>query len=147
MAQDFLGPISGMVSLGEVGESGVDENLAFVTRHAGGGLGIGTTGLRGVGTIALEIYGSEALAVSPCSCPPTEITIRTGWTNETLAVLRDDSGVDGFAHTVRETARCLEEGCVESPRITHEQSIELAKYAEQAWRGAGVAYAPADLLC
>ncbi len=145
MAQDFLGPIAEIVSLGELGETGVDENLGFITRHARGGLGIGTTGLRGVGTIALEITGSHALAVSPCCCPPTEITIRTGWGNQTLAVLRDTSGVDGFVHTVRETDRCLAAGWSESPRMTHAQSIELAHFLELTWRKTGVAYPNVDL--
>ena len=145
LAQDFLGPIAEIVSLGEVGGTGVDENLGFVTRHVHGGLGIGTAGLRGVGTIAMEIYGSEALAVSPCACPPREITLRTGWGNQTLEVLRDDSGVDGFVHTVRETGRCLAEGRIESPRMTHAQSIELAHFLEVTWRKTGVAYPEVDL--
>jgi predicted dehydrogenase len=145
MAQDFLGPIGEIVSLGELGDTGVDENLGFITRHIRGGLGVGTVGLRGVGTIALEITGSHALAVSPCSCPPTEITLRTGWGNQTLAVLRDTSGVDGFVHTVRETDHCLAEGWSESPRITHSQSIELAHFLELTWRKTGVAYPSVDL--
>ena len=146
LAQDFLGPIAEIVSLGELGDTGVDENVGFVTRHVGGGLGIGTAGLRGVGTIALEIYGSHALAVSSCCCPPKEITVRTGWTNQILDVLKDDSGVDGFVHTVRETVRCLNEGLIESPRITHAQSIELAHFLEMTWLKIGVGYREKDLL-
>lgn len=145
MIQDFLGPITGLEGFSELGSSGVDENIAFVTRHGGGGLGIGTAGVRGIGTYALEISGSKGIATAPSAIPPTEISIRRDRASAAEEVLRDNSGVDGFVHTVRETARCLAAGLIESPYMTHAQSVELARWMEASWRRGKVVY-PAEIL-
>ena len=145
MAQDFLGPITDISGFAELGETGVDENHAYITRHAGGGLGVGTVGLRGVGTLVMEVCGSEARATTGRAWPPTEIALHRGWEPEPYAFLRDTSGVDGFVYTVQETMQCLNDGLIESPRMTHAQSIELARYIEQCWRRAGVVYRTDDI--
>lgn len=143
MMQDFLGPITAVEGLSAVGKTGVDESSVFVTRHAGGGLGVGSAGMCGPGPQSLEIVGSEGIASASRSWPPTEVTIRRrdGTVAETI---RDEDG-GGFEHTVREVERCLMAGLIESPRMTHAQSIELAHWMEVLWRRAGVRY-PDDAL-
>lgn len=144
LIQDFLGSAEECHSVATLGATGVDETVAFVSRHAGGRLGVATAGINGAGPRSFEIIGSEAMASAPSAWPPGEVTIRRR-DGTVLETIHADANANGYQPTLREVARCLAAGEIESPRMTHAQSIELARWMEAAWRRAGVQY-PKDIL-
>jgi predicted dehydrogenase len=117
-----LGPIESVAAEGHVGETGVDEWVAAVLRHAGGKLGVAKASIR-VGTpCTARISGSDGWVDLPAfmHCP-TSITVNTPAGRERI----DGVFEHGLKFEIEHVHECLADGLIESPVMRLDETIAL----------------------
>ena len=138
VALDWLGPLKRMQTMGRVNAGGVDSFAIFQTEHERGMAQLHTG-------IDLLSHGDAML-----SGPRGFVTIHANWWNPVRATVRyvDGRGVDlnepytagGFNYEIDHFCGLVQEGRRESPVITHELSIGMARLLEEARRELGVRF-------
>ena len=120
-----LGPPDGVVAQGRVGETGVDEQVAALTHHPGGRLGVVKTAIRTPMSCTGRIAGTEGTIDLPAfvHCPD-HITVRDAHGEHRLDGSFEG---DGIRFQVDEVHRCLREGLRESPRMPLHETIAIAE--------------------
>ncbi|MFK2873041.1 Gfo/Idh/MocA family protein [Dyella lipolytica] len=143
LAAYFLGAIDSVTAVAQLGDTGVDMQTAFTLQHRGG-------------------------AVSSCACAinaqtPTELTIAgdLGYlrlespfyvSNALTVVLANGERRtipcpyigNGYCLEAMEVTRCLREGLIESPVMSHDESLALMTCLDLIREQIGLTY-PADL--
>src|SRR5690606_37445436 len=107
-----------------MGETGVDLTTAFTMRHAGGTLSVCSCSLRARAPSELVVSGTrgsvrmhrmihmaERITVDLLDGPAR--TVSTPWIG------------NGYAHEAIEAGRCLREGLLESPGMTHDETLAI----------------------
>jgi predicted dehydrogenase len=117
-----LGPIESVAAQGHIGETGVDEWVAAVLRHAGGKLGVAKASIRAGTTCTARVSGSDGWIDLPAfmHCP-TSITVTTLAGRETI----DGAFEHGLKFEIEHVQRCLAEGLTESPVMPLAETIAL----------------------
>ena len=120
----LLGPIEHVAAEGVIGETGVDEHVAAVLRHAGGGLGVTKSALRVNMTCTARVSGTEGVVSIPAlmHCP-NALTVMTGDGVEEIDASYEGNGL---RFEIEEVHRCLADGETESPTMPLDETIALA---------------------
>jgi predicted dehydrogenase len=134
----FGAPPDRVVADGTVGETGVDERIAAVLHHPGGGLGVIKAAIRVDLPCRARVSGSEGwIDVPPFMHFPHSLDVHTA-----DGVERIDAGFegDGLRFQVDEVHRCLAGGDTESPTMPLDESIALAGTLDAIRAQVGVVY-------
>jgi len=124
LATLVLGRPEGVSARGVLGPTGVDELVAAVVQHAGGGIGVLKASLRVGMACTARIAGTRGVVELPAfmHCP-TSITVASP-----AGVEQIDGSYEGngLRFEVEAVHRCLAEGRTESPVMPLEETIALA---------------------
>jgi predicted dehydrogenase len=133
-----LGPPDRVVADGVVGATGVDELMAAVLHHAGGGLGVVKAAIRADLSCRARITGSDGrIDLPPLMHQPDRLVVAGRHGTE-----RIDAPFDGIGlrFQVEEVHRCLDAGRTESSVMPLDESIGLAETMDAIRDQLGVVY-------
>ena len=143
IAVALLGPVDKVTAQADLGPTGVDEQTGFLLRHRGGGMSVCSCSLRARLPSELTIAGERghvrmntmfhhALTVTVVRADGIARTVPTPYLG------------NGYVHEAIEAQRCWKAGLIESPGMTHADSLALMGVMDEVRRQIGVSYA-ADL--
>jgi predicted dehydrogenase len=137
-----LGTPDAIAAQGQVGSTGVDEQVAAVLHHPGGGLGVVKAAIRTSMACTARIAGTEGWVRLPAfmHCPD-HLTVFDGG-GERVVDARWDG--EGLRFQAEEVHRCLAAGLLESPRMPLQETIEIAATMDTIRAQLGVRY-PGEL--
>ncbi|CAN5576011.1 Gfo/Idh/MocA family oxidoreductase [soil metagenome] len=119
-----LGTPDQVTAAGHLGASGVDEHVAAVLRHPGGGLTVAKASLTSSLRCTATISGTQGTIELPAFMhQPTSLVVRA--LGGERVVEAPITGV-GLHHEALEVQRCLAAGERESPLLTHGESLAIA---------------------
>lgn len=140
IAVALLGPVEKVTAQADLGPTGVDEQTGFLLRHRGGGMSVCSCSLRARLPGELTIAGEGG-----------HVRMNTLFHHtHTVTVVRADGIArtvptpflgNGYVHEVLEAQRCWRAGLIESPGMTHEESLALMGVMDEVRRQIGVSYA------
>ena len=135
---DVLGVPDAVAAQGVLGPTGVDEIVAAVLHHPGGGIGVAKAATRATLANTARITGTEGWIElpAPMHCP-TGLTVQRGDEREVIEL--PWSG-DGLRFEIEEVHRCLAAGARESATMPVATSIALMEVLDEARRQLGVTY-------
>ena len=135
----LLGQVETVQAQAIMGETGVDLTTAFTMRHAGGTLSVCSCSLRARAPSELVVSGTrgsvrmhrmfhmaESITVDLLDGPSR--TISTPWIG------------NGYAHEAIESGRCLREGLLESPAMTHDDTLAIMGLLDTIRKQIGLRY-------
>jgi predicted dehydrogenase len=142
LAADLLGPIASVQALAELGPTGADIQSTFMLKHQGGGISMGMCSLRA--NTPRELTVSGELGYIRMNAPfhhsqSLSIVLADGTTRR---VATPYSG-NGLTHEAIEVMRCIRAGLIESPRMTHAQTLALMGWLDTMRAQIGLSY-PGD---
>jgi predicted dehydrogenase len=134
----LLGPVEHVSAEGVIGETGVDEQVAAVLRHGGGGLGVIKAALRVNMTCTARVSGTEGVVEIPAlmHCPNAIRVL-------TPAGIDDIDGSyegNGLRFEIAEVHRCLAEGRMESDVMPLDETLVLARTLDEIRRRIGLVF-------
>jgi predicted dehydrogenase len=138
LAQFVLGAPSEVHAVGRIGETGADEHVAAVLRHASGAVATIRTATRLTMACSARISGTDGAIDLPAfmHCPGSFTLTNAGGINvhETPIV------GEGLRYQVAEVHRCVRAGERESPVISHAETLQLARTMDTIRAQIGVRY-------
>ena len=135
LASMVLGRPQGVLADGIVGETGVDEVVAALTRHPGGGIGVLKAAIRADLACTARITGTDGWIDLPAfmHCP-TSLTV-----SDREVVDASFEG-EGLRFQVEEVHCCLAAGLRESTVMPLDETVALASVLDQVRAQLGVRY-------
>jgi len=140
IAVALLGPVESVVAQAELGATGVDEQTSFILKHRGGGLSSCSCSLRASLPSELTIAGARGRVRMHTKFHHAQTLTVTGLDGAARTVATPYIG-NGYVHEAIEAQRCWRGGLVESPGMTHEDTLALMGVMDEIRRQIGVAYA------
>lgn len=133
-----LGRPSTVSGAADVGETGVDEQVAAVLGHDGGGLGTIRASLRGRLPCTARISGSAGAIDLPAfmHCPD-RLRVESDAGLETIECAFEGTGMQ---HEIAHVQRCLADGLVESPLLPLDETLSLSRTMDAIRAQVGVVY-------
>jgi predicted dehydrogenase len=136
---DLLGPVSSVQAQAEIGPTGVDLQTVFTLRHAGGALSACACSIKARTPVLLTLGGSKGhLRIDAPFFRPPSVTVTTA-DGEARTVATPYLG-NGYVHEALEAQRCWLAGELESPRMTHEQTLALMGVLDEIRGQIGLRY-------
>jgi predicted dehydrogenase len=137
-----LGTPDGVVAQGHVGSTGVDEQVAAVLHHPGGGLGVVKAAIRTSMSCTARIAGTDGWVQVPAfmHCPD-HLTVFDGAGEQVIDARWEGQGL---RFQVDEVHRCLDEGMLESARMPLGETITIAETMDAIRAQIGVRYPGED---
>lgn len=133
-----LGTPDAIAAQGHVGSTGVDEQVAVVLHHPGGGLGVVKAAIRTSMACTARIAGTDGwVQLPPFMHCPDHLTVFDG-TGE--HVIEASWNGEGLRFQAEEVHRCLEAGSCESPRMPWSETIAIAATMDAIRAQVGVRY-------
>jgi predicted dehydrogenase len=134
-----LGPIEHIAAVGVLGTTGVDERVAAVLRHEGGGTGVVKAAITLPLACTARISGTAGWIDLPAfmHCPRSLIINTPGGTSEVIDCSFEG---EGFEFEIAEVHRCLAAGLTESPTMPLAESLALATAMDEIRAQIGVVY-------
>jgi predicted dehydrogenase len=134
-----LGPPDHVAATGELGSTGVDETVAAVSHHPGGGVGVVKSSLRANLTCTARISGTEGAVELPAfhHCPTSIVVVDQAGRRDSLDMSFDG---DGLQFEIAEVHRCLSDGEKESPTLPLDETMSLMRTLDEIRRQVGVIY-------
>jgi hypothetical protein len=129
-----LGAPDEVRAVGHVGETGVDEQVAAVLHHEGGGLGVVKAAIRVGLSCTARISGSDGSIELPAFMhAPLHLVVN----GEVI-----EAGFEGVGlrFQAEEVQRCIAEGRRQSDRMPWSESLRLAETMDAIRRQIGVVY-------
>lgn len=124
IATDLLGPIESARAIAEKGPTGVDVQTAFSIRHKNGGISAGTCTFLANTPNEMIITGTKGHIRTDAPFHKAQgfiVSLDDGSKRRVEAPYLGN----GYVHEAIEAGRCLRAGLIESPRMTHAQTLEL----------------------
>jgi hypothetical protein len=111
------------VAQGSIGETGVDEQVAAVLRHAGGKLGVMKAAIRVAMTCTARIAGTEGSIELPAfmHCP-NSLTVNSAGGREEIDASFEGNGL---RFQIAEVQRYVSNGLTESPVMPLDETVAL----------------------
>jgi predicted dehydrogenase len=143
IAAALLGPVASVRAQAEMGATGVDVTTGFTLVHEGGGMSVCACSLRArtpceltvsgeLGHVRMNTQFHRSQSVSVVLADGTARTVQTPFIG------------NGYAHEAIESQRCFLAGQVESPGMTHAETLALMGVMDTIREQIGLKYA-ADL--
>ncbi|MBQ5948670.1 Gfo/Idh/MocA family protein [Massilia sp. ST3] len=138
----LLGKVSAVQAQAIMGETGVDLSTAFTMKHAGGTLSVCSCSLRARSASELVVSGTEGrVRMHRMFHLATGVTVDLA-DGSTRTVPTPYLG-NGYTHEAIEAGRCLREGLIEHPLMTHEETLGLMALLDTIRQQIGLRY-PSD---
>jgi predicted dehydrogenase len=140
IAVALLGPVDAVLAQADIGATGVDEQTTFLLKHKGGGMSVCSCSLRARLPSELTIAGElgHVRMNSMFHRAQTVTVTRADGVSRTVAT---PFLGNGYVHEAIEAQRCWQEGLIESPAMTHEDTLALMGVMDEVRRQIGVSYA------
>lgn len=133
----LLGPVKSVVAQAEMGPTGVDIQTGFLLRHEGGGVSACSCSLTANTPVELSVSGELGFVrMNTQFHRATTVTVNAR-TIETPYL------GNGYVHEAIEAGRCLRAGLIESPGMTHDETLSLMGVLDEIRAQIGLRY-PAD---
>lgn len=125
-ASMILGEPSEVTSTAELGETGVDEQSAYLFKYAGGQIAILSSATRTAMPIEAMVIGTTGRikVEHPFYMPSTLTLTPAGGEPVTLSLPFEGNG---YNYEAAEVGRCLREGLLESPTMPLDESLRLMR--------------------
>jgi len=138
----LLGAVDAVRAQAELGPTGVDLQTVFTLRHAGGALSTCACSLkaRTPGLLTVSGRNGHLRLDAPFHRAPTVTLTLAG---ELPREIPTPYLGNGYVHEAIEAQRCWTEGLIESPAMTHEETLHLMGVLDDIRRQVGVRY-PGD---
>ncbi len=137
LAALVFGPPTSVAATARLGPTGVDEQVAAVLGHAGGGIATVRAALRSRLACTARISGTDGWIGLPAfmHCPDHLLV-------ETAGSERIDCSYEGtgLQHEIAEVQRCVAEGLLESPLLPQAETLRLARTMDEIRAGIGLTY-------
>jgi predicted dehydrogenase len=140
IAASLLGPVVDVKAQAEMGPTGVDVQTGFTSKHEGGGMSVCSCSFQARTPGELTVSGSRG-----------HIRMNTMFHRaRSITVTLDDGSTrtidtpylgNGYVHEVIEVQRCFREGLIESPGMTHAETLALMEVMDEVRRQIGLVYA------
>jgi len=141
LATRLLGEPTRIQSSATLGKTGVDEQAAMLLEYEGGRQAVLSSAVRTETSHAAWISGSEGrIKIEAPFWKGQRLLVSSGGKEEAIDLPFEGNG---YPHQAREVMRCLGEGLVESPRMTHEFSLLVMRTLDRIRVPWGIRY-PAD---
>ena len=140
IATALLGPVAAVQAQAEMGATGVDVQTAFTLRHQGGGMSICGCSLRAHTPSELTVSGELGFVRmhKQFNCTESISVVLADGTARTVATPFIGNG---YAHEAIEAQRCLNAGLIESPGMTHDETLALMGVMDTIREQVGLRYA------
>ena len=135
----ILGAPTEIISMPTLGETGVDEQSAYILKHAAGQLSVLSSAVRTHTSQSAWIYGEKGrihLAKQFWKASQMDI-YREGKEPESVQCPYDGNG---YQFEAREVGECLSTGRLESPVMPHSESIRLIQTMDRIRQQWGLKY-------
>jgi len=140
IARFVLGGHESVHAVGELNDQGVDIDATYTLGYANGATAVLRSSLK-VATPCVATITGESGTITV----ERRMHVSPGFTvalNDRAAVYhRHDENGQGLRHQVFEVHRCIEQGFIESPRLTHAETLAYAETMDEIRRQLGVRYA------
>jgi predicted dehydrogenase len=142
IAAALLGPVKSVLAQAEMGETGVDLQTGFTMLHEGGGMSLCSCSFKARTPAELTVAGELGY-----------IRMNTQFHRTTVVTVTNDVGSrtiatpflgNGYVHEAIEAGRCLRAGLIESPDMTHDDTIALMGVLDTIRAQIGLKYAADD---
>ena len=140
IAVALLGPVESVAAQAEIGPTGVDEQTGFVLRHSEGGLSMCSCSLRARLPSELTIAGERGHVRMNSMFHRAQTVTVTRADGIARTVPTPFLG-NGYVHEAIEAQRCWQAGLIESPGMTHDDTLALMGVMDEIRRQIGVHYA------
>ena len=139
----LLGPVESVQAQAILSDGGVDLTTGFTMKHAGGTMSISSCSLRARTPSELTVSGTlGSVRMEGMFHLSQTVTVKlAGGVTRTVAT---PFLGNGYVHEAIEAGRCLREGLLESPGMTHDESLALMKLLDTIRGQIGVHY-PSDV--
>ena len=139
IAASLLGPVVDVKAQAEMGPTGVDVQTGFTMKHADGGMSVCSCSFQARTPGELTVSGSRG-----------HIRMNTMFHRaRSLTVALEDGSTrtidtpylgNGYVHEVIEAQRCFRQGLIESPGMTHAETLALMGVMDEIRRQIGLRY-------
>ena len=138
----LLGKVSAVQAQALLGETGVDLSTAFTMKHEGGTLSVCSCSLRARSGSELVVSGTKgSVRMHRMFHLATQVTVELeGAAARTISTPYLGNG---YTHEAIEAGRCLREGLIEHPLMTHEDTLSLMGLLDTIRQQIGLRY-PSD---
>ncbi|HEU5089408.1 MAG TPA: Gfo/Idh/MocA family oxidoreductase [Roseiflexaceae bacterium] len=124
LASLLLGPPSRVTSLAQLSDLGVDEQAGIVLGYPGGQIAMIATAIRTQTPMETTIMGTTgSIRIHSPSWSPTKMTITHSDGGE--EVIEAPYEGNGYNYEAAEVGRCLRAGLLESPSMTHAETLQV----------------------
>ncbi|HEU4852660.1 MAG TPA: Gfo/Idh/MocA family oxidoreductase [Telluria sp.] len=143
IAAYLLGPVASVSAQAVMQPNGVDAQTAFTLKHANGTLSICSASMLARTPVELVVSGERGFVrVNSRFHRATSVTIDCeGASPRTIEAPYLGNG---YVHEIVEVHRCLAAGLLESPRMTHSESVALMGVMDDIRAQIGLRYAADD---
>jgi predicted dehydrogenase len=121
-----------------LGETGVDEQAAYILGYPGGGLASLTCAVRTETTQGARIDGTEGRTEIPSPFGKTTHALLTA--GERTETIEAPHKANGYEYEAMEVGRCLRAGLKQSPIVTLDESLALMGVLDQVRGQFGLTY-------
>jgi len=144
IAASLLGPVAAVQAQAQMGPTGVDVQTGFTLKHAGGAMSVCSCSFLARTPGELTVSGARG-----------HIRMNTMFHRaRSITVALDDGSTrtidtpylgNGYVHEAIEAQRCFSAGLIESPRMTHDETLALMGVMDEIRRQIGLRYAADDV--
>ncbi len=141
LADLLLGPVTAVVATADLAPSGIDLDVAFATRHEGGGLGALTASMTAHSPRSATLATDTGLLELPADFHHPPYALWRPHDGEPVRI----EGVGpvlgtGLGNEAAEVVRCVRAGLRESPLVPHARTLRLMGVMDEVRRQVGVEY-------
>jgi predicted dehydrogenase len=141
IAAALLGPVKSVAAQAEMGPTGVDVQTGFSMLHEGGGMSLCSCSFMARTPAELTLAGELGyVRMNTQFHRATSITVTSG---EGTRTIETPYLGNGYVHEALEAGRCLRAGLIESPGMTHDETLALMGVLDTIRAQIGLTY-PAD---
>jgi predicted dehydrogenase len=137
LAQQLFGPPERIAGLATIGATGVDEQSAFIFAHAHGRLSVLSCAVRTATPQEARIDGENGRITIPAFWHATTARLAASDRNEQIETPFPGNG---YQYEAIEVGRCLRAGLLESPAMTHGESLHIMRTMDELRRQWGLRY-------
>jgi len=127
-----------VVGVAEIGVTGVDEQNVIALRFPGGGAAMLSSAVRTDMPVEAVLFGETGALRVPDFYHPDRLLLERG--EQTATVFEQPYAPEGFAFELRHLCECVREGLLESPRMSHADSMAVMRVMDALRAQWGIVY-------